>query len=50
MAQYMHDIIDEEDRGRLHDNLLVGPSKLPMEVVHTSFAVLLCLRLIAVYA
>ena len=32
MAQYMYDVIDPEDRDRLHDNLLVGPSKLPMEV------------------
>ena len=32
MAHYMSDIIDEEDRGRLHENLLVGPGKLPMEV------------------
>ena len=32
MAQYMSDILDPEDRDRLHENLLVGPGKLPMEV------------------
>lgn len=28
----MLEIIDEEDRERLHENLLVGPAKLPIEV------------------
>ena len=32
MAHYMSDIIDPEDRDKLHENLLVGPGKLPMEV------------------
>ena len=32
MALYMYDIIDPEDRDHLHDNLLVGTSRLPMEV------------------
>jgi V-type H+-transporting ATPase subunit C len=31
MAQYMYDIIDVADRPNLHENLLVGPGKLPME-------------------
>ncbi|XP_003389520.1 PREDICTED: V-type proton ATPase subunit C 1-B-like [Amphimedon queenslandica] len=31
MAHYMSDIIDPEDRDKLHENLLVGPGKLPME-------------------
>lgn len=33
MSQYMLEIIDEEDRQRLHENLLVGPAKLPIEVI-----------------
>ena len=32
MAHYMLDIIDEGDRERLHENLLVGSGKVPMEV------------------
>lgn len=28
----MSDIIDPADRDKLHENLLVGPGKLPMEV------------------
>lgn len=32
MAQYMSDILEPEDRAKLHENLLVGASKLPMEV------------------
>lgn len=31
MAQYMADILEPEDKERLHENLLVGPSKLSME-------------------
>ena len=34
MAQYMSDILEPEDREKLHENLLVGASKLPMEVSH----------------
>lgn len=33
MAQYMFEIIDEEDRERVHENLLVGPGKVQMEVL-----------------
>ena len=28
MAQYMADILEPEDKDRLHDNLLVGTSKV----------------------
>ena len=28
MALYMADILEPEDKDRLHDNLLVGPSKV----------------------
>lgn len=31
MAQYMADILDPEDKDKLHENLLVGPNKIPME-------------------
>ena len=31
MAQYMADILDPEDKDKLHENLLVGPNKVPME-------------------
>ena len=37
MAQYMSDILDPEDRDRLHENLLVGPTKLSMETYVTRF-------------
>ena len=37
MAQYMSDILDREDRERLHENLLVGPSKQPMETYVSRF-------------
>ena len=38
MAQYMSDILEPEDREKLHENLLVGASKLPMEVRYFIFA------------
>ena len=37
MAQYMSDILDREDRDHLHENLLVGPSKQPMETYVSRF-------------
>ena len=37
MAQYMADILGDEVKERLAENLLVGPSKLPMESFLTRF-------------
>ena len=37
MAQYMADILGDEVKQRLAENLLVGPSKLPMENFLTRF-------------
>ena len=37
MAQYMSDILDPDDRVRLYENLLVGPSKQPMETYVSRF-------------
>lgn len=37
MAQYMADILGGEVKERLAENLLVGPSKLPMENFLTRF-------------
>ena len=37
MAQYMADILGDEVKERLAENLLVGPSKLPMENFLTRF-------------
>jgi V-type H+-transporting ATPase subunit C len=38
MAQYMAEILGDEVKERLADNLLVGPSKLPMENFLTRFS------------
>lgn len=38
MAQYMSDILGDEVKERLAENLLVGPNKLPMENFLTRFA------------
>lgn len=37
MAQYMSDILGDEVKERLAENLLVGPNKLPMENFLTRF-------------
>ena len=37
MAQYMADILGDEVKERLAENLLVGPNKLPMENFLTRF-------------
>ena len=48
MAQYMADILEPEDKDRLHDNLLVGTSKVSscacLHIYHTFYTWVDCTR------